>query len=32
MARSGAFGMAVFQVKDETEVRQFLENDPTVKD
>ena len=31
MARSGAFGMAVFEVKDETEVRQFLENDPTVK-
>ena len=31
MARGGAFGMAVFEVKDETELRQFMENDPTVR-
>jgi uncharacterized protein len=30
MAPTGAFGMAVFEVEDVTEVRQFLENDPTV--
>ncbi|MGC1416650.1 MAG: YciI family protein [Candidatus Acidiferrum sp.] len=30
MARGGAFGMAVFAAKDEAEVRQFVENDPTV--
>jgi hypothetical protein len=30
MAPSGAFGMAVFEVADEVEVRQVLENDPTV--
>jgi uncharacterized protein len=30
MATSGAFGMAVFEVADEAEVRQVLENDPTV--
>ena len=30
MAPGGAFGMAVFEVADEAEVRQFLENDPTV--
>ena len=26
----GAFGMAVFEVEDISEVRQFLENDPSV--
>lgn len=31
MAEAGAFGMAVFQVKDEAELRQFWENAPTVK-
>lgn len=31
MARGGAFGMAVFEVKDEAELQQFLENDPTVR-
>lgn len=30
MAPTGAFGMAVFEVADEAEVRQVLENDPTV--
>jgi uncharacterized protein len=30
MAPGGAFGMAVFEVADEAEVRQVLENDPTV--
>ena len=30
MVPGGAFGMAVFEVSDEAEVRQFLENDPTV--
>jgi uncharacterized protein len=29
MAREGAFGMAVFEVADEAEAQQFLENDPT---
>jgi hypothetical protein len=29
--RGGTFGMAVFEASDEAEVRQFLENDPTVK-
>jgi uncharacterized protein len=31
MARGGAFGMAVFEAHDEVEVRQFVENDPTVR-
>jgi len=31
MAPSGAFGMAVFAVADEAEVREVLENDPTVR-
>ncbi len=31
MAGAGAFGMAVFEAKDESEVRHFLENDPTVR-
>jgi hypothetical protein len=30
MAPAGAFGMAVFAVADETEVREVLKNDPTV--
>ena len=30
MAPAGAFGMAVFAVADEAEVREVLENDPTV--
>jgi hypothetical protein len=30
MAPGGAFGMAVFEAVDEAEVRQVLENDPTV--
>jgi hypothetical protein len=30
MVPGGAFGMAVFEVTDEAEVRQVLENDPTV--
>jgi len=30
MAQGGAFGMAVFEAADEGEVRQVLENDPTV--
>jgi uncharacterized protein len=30
MAPDGAFGMAVFEVADEAEVRHVLENDPTV--
>jgi uncharacterized protein YciI len=30
MAQGGAFGMAVFEAVDEAEVRQVLENDPTV--
>jgi uncharacterized protein YciI len=30
MAPGGAFGMAVFEVAEEAEVRRFLENDPTV--
>ena len=30
MAPEGAFGMAVFAVADEAEVREVLENDPTV--
>jgi uncharacterized protein len=30
MAPGGAFGMAVFEVADEAEVRAVLENDPTV--
>jgi hypothetical protein len=30
MAPGGAFGMAVFEVEDMSEVRQFLENDPSV--
>ena len=31
MAHQGAFGMAVFEVADEAEVRRVLENDPTVR-
>jgi uncharacterized protein len=31
MAPTGAFGMAVFEVEDVSEVRQFLENDPSVR-
>jgi uncharacterized protein len=31
MAPTGAFGVAVFEVGDVEEVRQFLENDPTVR-
>jgi len=31
MAPAGAFGMAVFAVADEAEVREVLENDPTVR-
>jgi uncharacterized protein len=30
MAPGGAFGMAVFEVADEAEVRRVLESDPTV--
>jgi uncharacterized protein YciI len=30
-APAGAFGMAVFEVADEAEVRTVLENDPTVR-
>jgi uncharacterized protein YciI len=30
MAPSGAFGLAVLEVDDETEARQFGENDPSV--
>jgi uncharacterized protein YciI len=31
MAREGAFGMAVFEVADEAELRGLIENDPTVR-
>jgi uncharacterized protein YciI len=31
MAREGAFGMAVLEVADENEARQFGENDPSVQ-
>ena len=31
MATTGAFGMAVFAAADEAEVREVLENDPTVR-
>jgi hypothetical protein len=31
MATAGAFGMAVFAVADEAEVREVLENDPSVR-
>jgi uncharacterized protein len=31
MAREGAFGMAVFEVADEAELREILGNDPTVR-
>ena len=31
LAPAGAFGMAVFAVADESEVREVLENDPTVR-
>ncbi len=31
MSPQGAFGMAVFEVANEGEVRQVLENDPTVR-
>jgi uncharacterized protein YciI len=30
MAREGAFGMAVFEVADEAELREIAENDPSV--
>jgi uncharacterized protein len=30
MAREGAFGMAVFEVTDEAEVREIMTKDPTV--
>ncbi|HEY2546068.1 MAG TPA: YciI family protein [Candidatus Acidoferrum sp.] len=30
MVAAGAFGMAVFEASDETEVRHVLENDPSV--
>jgi uncharacterized protein YciI len=30
MAREGAFGMAVFEVADEAELREITENDPSV--
>lgn len=30
VASGGAFGMAVFEASDEAEVRQVLENDPTI--
>lgn len=30
LAPGSAFGMAVFETENEAEVRQFLENDPTV--
>jgi uncharacterized protein len=30
MVAAGAFGMAVFEAENETEVRQVLENDPSV--
>jgi uncharacterized protein YciI len=30
MVPAGAFGMAVFEASDEAEVRQVLENDPSV--
>jgi hypothetical protein len=32
MAPAGAFGMAVFEVADEADVRGVLENDPTVRE
>lgn len=31
MAREGAFGMAVFEVADEAELRGIMEGDPTVR-
>lgn len=31
MASGGAFGLAIFEVANEGEVRQFGENDPTVR-
>ena len=31
MAGQGAFGMAVFEVADEAELRTIMKNDPTVK-
>jgi uncharacterized protein YciI len=31
MASGGAFGLAIFEVANESEVRQFGENDPTVR-
>jgi uncharacterized protein len=31
MAREGAFGMAVFEVADEEEFREIMENDPTIR-
>lgn len=31
LAKIGAFGVAVFEAQDEAEVRQFRENDPSVR-
>ena len=31
MATSGAFGLAILEVADEAEARQFGENDPSVR-
>jgi len=31
LAREGAFGISVFEVADEAELREILENDPTVR-
>ena len=31
MAPEAAFGMAVFEVRDETELREIMEKDPTVR-
>lgn len=31
LAATGAFGMAVFEVAEESEARQFIENDPTIR-
>ena len=31
MAAAGSFGLAVLEVSDEAEARQFFENDPTVR-
>jgi uncharacterized protein len=31
MAPTGAFGMAVFEVSDEAEIREFMSSDPSVR-